>query len=96
MFGVGLALREIQKRISNIKYVSDCRTERQKTKVSVYALYTSKSKEEINMSYEDLQTVLDSIKSHDEIIILGGIKRQNKSKRRYNEEANNESGEQLT
>ena len=108
--GVGILLHEkFENNIIETKYVNDrilqvtieLKDRKCTHVISVYAPDTSKPREEINIFYEDLQAVLDSIGPQDEIIILGDLNARIGNeyipgvKNRYNEEAKNESGEQL-
>ncbi|XP_056639351.1 craniofacial development protein 2-like [Diorhabda sublineata] len=105
--GVGLLVHE--KYDKNIKYISDRLlqttfkfTETTKTHIlSVYAPDTSKSQEETDSFYDELQITMDKIPKQDEIMILGDFNGRigneviSGIKNRFNEKTLNSNGEQL-
>lgn len=108
--GVGLLVHEkYQSNIKDIIYVSDRQLlttfefmETTKTHIiSVYAPDTSKSQEDRDLFYDDLQNTLNKIPKADEIMILGDLNARIGNeilegiKNRFNEETLNNSGEQL-
>ncbi|XP_056645027.1 craniofacial development protein 2-like [Diorhabda sublineata] len=108
--GVGLLLHEsYENQISNIIYVNDrilqVTINLQKSRpthiISIYAPDSSKTQADIDIFYQTLQTVLDGIPNHDEIIILGDFNARIGDelipgiKNRFNAETINESGEKM-